>query len=249
MQALILAAGLGTRLQPLTNDRPKALVEINGHTLLEINLRHIIAAGTKKCVVNVHHFGDMVIQAVEALAKSLPYVSFDISDERDMLLDTGGAIKHAAPHFSGHEPILVHNVDVVSDVDLKALEQHHLASGNLVTLCVCNRNSSRKLLFDATGNLCGRDANKSRIHDDNGTINDGSHSLAFSGIAIISPELPPLLPPDDHPYPIIDEYLRLSKNHRVGYYLHDANHWMDLGTIERIRLAQQESWIQNIAKL
>lgn len=230
MQALILAAGLGTRLRPLTNNRPKALIEICGKKLLEINLEHIANNGASPCVINIHHFGDLVMNFVKERSSSANLPPVIISDEREMLLDTGGAIRHAAPLLSASEPILVHNVDVLSDVDFHALEKQHLASGNLVTLCVCRRDSRRKLLFDSTGNLCGR------LEEG---IPDGCQAFAFSGIAMISPKLPYMLPPDDHPYPVVDEYIRLAKEHRIGYYLHDANHWIDLGTIEHLETANR----------
>ena len=115
MEALILAAGLGTRLRPLTNDRPKALVEVNGTTLLEYNLRRLIGFGFNKIVINIHHFPDMVIDFVRQRNFEAEIL---FSDERELLMDTGGALKKAAPLFSGKEPVLIHNVDILSTLDL-----------------------------------------------------------------------------------------------------------------------------------
>ena len=226
MESLILAAGLGTRLRPLTNDRPKALVEINGKTLLEINLKRVFDVGSSHCVVNIHHFGDMMLDYIKNL-QGFPPIS--VSDEREILLDTGGAIKHAAKYFSGNEPILIHNVDVISRINLNALLHHHEESGNMVTLCVSDRDSKRKLLFNKEGNLVGRFE---------GECDEGLVPLAFSGITVISPTVLDLLPPDDHPYPIIDEYLKIAKDEKVGYFLHNAEDWIDVGTKEKLEKAK-----------
>jgi NDP-sugar pyrophosphorylase family protein len=170
MEGFILAAGLGTRLRPLTNDKPKALVEINGVTLLERAIRRLEEAGIRHIVINVHHFADKVIEKVTELqsnkvtespthpATQSPSHSatIDISDERDLLLDTGGGLKHAAHLFSGKEDILIHNVDILSNIDLRDVERQHREQGNLVTLCVSQRETQRLLEFDERGNLIGR---------------------------------------------------------------------------------------------
>jgi NDP-sugar pyrophosphorylase family protein len=227
MEALILAAGLGTRLRPLTDNRPKALVEIGGRTLLEITIRRIAAAGVKRCVVNVHYFGDMVIDFINS--RQWPCEML-ISDERDMLLNTGGALKHAAKLFSGNEPVLVHNVDILSDIDFNALEHHHLESHNLVTLCTSDRKSSRMLLFDSTGNLCG-------IY---GQMDDkGLTALPFSGVSMLDPAIFDLMPPDDHPYPVFRCYLEIAKQHRISYFMHPADNWIDVGTHETLDKARK----------
>lgn len=225
MEGLILAAGLGTRLRPLTNDRPKALVEIGGRTLLEINMQRMSDAGIRRCVVNVHHFGDMFIDYINSHQWPCEVL---VSDERKMLLDTGGALRHAAHLFSGKEPVLVHNVDIISDIDFHALCRHHLANDNLVTLCASHRSTKRMLLFDEDGRLVGRVGEV----DDAGLI-----PLAFSGVSMISPALFNLLPPDDHPYPVIDTYLELSKHHPIRYFMHSPDRWFDVGTPEKLAAA------------
>lgn len=221
MEGFILAAGLGTRLRPLTDDRPKALVKVGGMTLLERTIRRLESAGINHIVINVHHFADKVIDFVNTHTWQ---TKIDISDERDLLLDTGGALKHAAPLFSGREEVLVHNVDILSDIDLQAVERHHRSEGNLVTLCVSRRKTKRLLAFDERGLLVGR----------------ADEGLAFSGISIVSPELFALLPEADRPYPVIDEYIRLSQaGHRIGAYLHDPAHWLDVGKPETLKQAEQ----------
>lgn len=237
MEGFILAAGLGTRLRPLTDDRPKALVEVGGMTLLERTIRRLESAGINHIVINVHHFADKVVDFLSekwkvesatghqppATGYQLP-ATITISDERDLLLDTGGGLKHAAPLFSGRDNILIHNVDILSDLDLQAVERHHRSEGNLVTLCVSRRKTKRLLAFDERGLLVGR----------------ADEGLAFSGISIVSPELFALLPEADRPYPVIDEYIRLSQaGHRIGAYLHDPAHWLDVGKPETLKQAEQ----------
>ncbi len=221
MEGFILAAGLGTRLRPLTNDRPKALVELNGTTLLALAIRRLQAAGVQHIVINVHHFADKVIEYLESHTWGC---DIDISDERSQLLDTGGGLKHAAPLFSGTEEVLIHNVDILSDIDLAAVESAHRRCGNLVTLCVSRRSTTRLLSFDAQGRLLGRS-------------NEG---YAFSGVSVVSPRLFPLLPEADHPYPIIDQYIQLAAaGHAIGSFVHPADHWLDVGKPETLEKAKQ----------
>lgn len=230
MEGFILAAGLGTRLRPLTDDRPKALVEVGGRTLLELCIERLAASGVSRCVVNVHHFADMVIDYLAARHWPCEVV---VSDERQLLLDTGGALRHAAPLFTGNDNVLVHNVDILSHVDFHDLEARHLAEGNLATLCVSRRQTKRLLLFDGEGRLQRRAA-------------EGEDGLAFSGISMVSPELFALLPDDDHPYPVIDEYIRLTATHRIGSYLHDADGWLDVGKPDTLK--QARLWYRSSTK-
>jgi NDP-sugar pyrophosphorylase family protein len=228
MEGFILAAGLGTRLRPLTDDKPKALVEVGGMTLLERTIHRLENVGIEHIVINVHHFADMVVDYI----KSHRWQSrIDISDERALLLDTGGGLKHAATLFSGTENILIHNVDILSDIDLREVEWQHISDGNLVTLCVSKRDTKRLLEFDMHGRLVGR----------------ADHGLAFSGISVVSPALFALLPEADRPYPVIDEYIRLAgEGHRIGSYLHAPDHWLDVGKPETLKLAEQ--WTASSSK-
>lgn len=226
MEGFILAAGLGTRLRPLTDDRPKALVEINGITLLERTIHRLEDAGINHIVVNVHHFADKVIDFISSHSWQ---ARIDISDERDLLLDTGGGLKHAAPLFSGTDNVLVHNVDILSNINLCDVEHRHKSDGNLVTLCVSQRPTKRLLAFNSNGLLLGR----------------ASEGLAFSGISMVSPALLPLLPEANHPYPIIDEYIKLSPSHRIAAYLHPADGWLDVGKPETLEKARQWTLFSN----
>ena len=156
MRAMILAAGLGTRLRPLTNDRPKALVEINGRTLLEITLARLRSFGVRDVIVNVHHFADMVVDYLKANDNF--GMRIEISRE-EVLLDTGGGLKKAAQFFledEAGEHFLLHNVDVISNIDFERMMQRHVESGAVATLAVQERASSRQLLFDEDDRLCGR---------------------------------------------------------------------------------------------
>ncbi len=197
-------------------------------TLLERAIRRLEDAGVCHIVINVHHFADKVIDFVESIKgkelRSRRVCRIDISDEREMLLDTGGGLKHAAPLFSGTENILIHNVDILSDIDLREVERQHMSDGNLVTLCVSKRDTKRLLEFDEFGRLVGR----------------AEHGLAFSGISVVSPALFALLPEADRPYPVIDEYIRLAKEgSRIGSYLHAADRWLDVGKPETLEQARQ----------
>lgn len=235
MEGFILAAGLGTRLRPLTDDRPKALVEVAGQTLLERTIHKLEAAGIEHIVVNVHHFADMV---VDYIGSRRWQAAIDISDERRLLLDTGGGLRHAAPLFSGRENVLVHNVDILSDVDLPDVERWHRRQDNLATLCVSHRQTKRLLAFDGAGLLRCRAGQEGDA---------GCTAYAFSGISVVSPALFPLLPEADRPYPVVDEYIRLSASgHRIAAYLHPADRWLDVGKPETLELAQQ--WILSSSK-
>src|SRR5438552_5701884 len=172
MKAMILAAGLGTRLRPLTNDRPKALVEVAGRTLLEITLARLREFGISDVIVNVHHFADAVIEYLESNRNFGMHV--EISRE-DVLLDTGGGLRKAGWFFKGEEPFILHNVDVISTIDLARMAQFHKDNRALATIAVQDRKTSRPLLFDDQLRLCGR-------------AEPGS-GLAFSGIHVVSPRI------------------------------------------------------------
>lgn len=225
MEGFILAAGLGTRLRPLTDNRPKALVEVQGKPLLQIAIDKMCTAGISHIVVNVHHMAQMV---VDYLRSRQWRCTIDISDESRQLLDTGGGLKHAAPLFSGNDDIVIHNVDILSDIDLIELQRHHTAQGNLATLCVSHRATSRLLAF-RDGLLVDR------WHEDL----ESCQPLAFSGVSVVSPDLLPLLPLADHPYPIIDQYIALGKSNRIGSYIHPAEHWLDVGKPDTLKQARQ----------
>ncbi|MBR0072727.1 MAG: nucleotidyltransferase family protein [Bacteroidales bacterium] len=234
MEAMILAAGLGTRLRPLTNDRPKALVEVNGITLLEYNLKRLIGFGFNKIVINIHHFPDMVIDFVRQRTFG---ADIRFSDEREQLMDTGGALKKAAPLFSGLEPILIHNVDILSTLDLGAVYHNHVGSGASATLLVSRRNTSRQLLFDGKNQLVGWKNQTTGETLWSGKAIEDVDALAFSGIHIVNPELLGALP-EARPYPIIPEYLKLAKQHKILAYKHLSDKWLDVGKPETLKKAE-----------
>ncbi|MFY9843110.1 MAG: sugar phosphate nucleotidyltransferase, partial [Terriglobales bacterium] len=214
MKAMILAAGLGTRLRPLTDERPKALVEIDGRTLLEITLSRLRSFGVSEVIVNVHHFADMI---VEYLRKNGNFgMTIEVSRE-DELLDTGGGLKKAAWFFktSGgnseqEAPFILHNVDVLSTIDLECMRRLHQQTQALATLAVQDRETSRYLLFDERQELCGRRAGHNH-HQSPELVRpaDGVQAYAFSGIHVISPRLLSLMT-EGGAFSIITSYLRLA---------------------------------------
>jgi len=239
MRAMVLAAGLGTRLRPLTDDRPKALVEVNGRTLLEITLRRLSDFGIQDVVVNVHHFADMVI---EFLRRNGNFgMRVEVSRE-NLLLDTGGGLKKAAWFFlknSAEQPFLVHNVDVISTIDFSQMLQSHKERGALATLAVKARPSSRYLLFDEKNQLCGRRA-ASTPSDERVRPSRAAHAYAFCGIHMISPRLLPMMA-EDGAFSIITSYLRLAgQGHTISAFRADDYYWRDLGTPESVKAAAED---------
>jgi NDP-sugar pyrophosphorylase family protein len=239
MKAMVFAAGLGTRLRPLTNDRPKALVEIAGHTLLEITLRRLASFGIREVIVNVHHFADMV---VDYLKKNDNFgMRIEISRE-EVLLDTGGGLKKAAWFFlegKNVEPFLIHNADVVSNIALDRMVQAHRESKALATLAVQDRPTSRYLLFDGQDQLCGRRAGRDgKPEMVRPTANP--NALAFSGIHVISPRLLSMMT-EEGAFSIITTYLRLAaQKEKITAFRADEYYWRDLGKPENIAQAEKE---------
>jgi len=241
MKAMILAAGLGERLRPLTERRPKALVEIGGRTLLEIALERLRAFGIREVIVNVHHLAPMI---VEYLAANHDFgMRIEISPEKD-LLDTGGGLKKAAWFFledSGDSgrPFLVHNVDVLSTLDLARLARFHIENNALATLAARDRKTFRYLLFDEHLELCGR--RYGREGKDEGVRPCAKpQALAFSGIHVISPRLFALMT-EEGAFSIIDCYLRLAaQGERILAFRDDEYYWRDLGRPEHVTQAAQD---------
>lgn len=227
---MILAAGLGTRLRPLTEKIPKALVEIQDFSLLELMIRKLKYHGFNEIIVNVHHFADQIINFIEY--NDHFNIRIEISDERDQLLDTGGAVKKAS-WFFGDLPFLLINVDVITDLDFNRLYEFHKQSALLATLAVRNRESGRYLLFNEDGFLCGWENIKTKdqiICNENYQV---LNELAFSGIHVISPEIFDLMH-ENGKFPIIDVYLRLAKQHEIKGYLHNSGYWADAGSPQKV---------------
>lgn len=240
MRAMVLAAGLGTRLRPLTDDRPKALVELGGRTLLEITLSRLRSFAVREVIVNVHHFADMIIEYLKANHNF--GMRIEISREK-VLLDTGGGLKKASWFFleSGRldEPFLVHNVDVISTIDLARIIEFHKDSHALATLAVQERKSSRYLLFDEQLQLCGRRAGSDQ---DPELVRPSAHmqALAFAGIHVISPRLLAMMIEEDV-FPIVPVYLRLAgKGEPILAFRADEYYWRDLGRLDSVTQAAQD---------
>ena len=267
MKAMILAAGLGTRLRPLTDHRPKALVEIAGRTLLEITLTRLRTFGVTEFIINVHHFADMVTDYLKS--KNNFGLRIEISRE-DILLDTGGGLKKAAWFFLEDpkqldEPFLLHNVDVISTIDLARMLQFHKENHALATLAVQSRESSRQLLFNDQLQLSGRRinnqdwlvSNSGVCHSERSEESASASSsplttrhtpllqpLAFSGIHVISPRLLPLTT-EEGVFSVISTYLRLAaQNQKILAFRADQYYWRDLG--KPADLAQAAHDLQHI---
>ncbi len=241
MRAMLFAAGLGTRLRPLTDDRPKALVEVGGRPLLEWAVLKLKAAGVEQVVLNVHHFAGMIREFLRS--KKDFGLNIAISDETDLLLDTGGGLKKAQAFLEGGQPFLVINVDVLSGIDLNALYEAHLQSGALATLAVRERASSRYLLFDDAMRLRGWQHVKTGEVKYCGSEVDISEltPLAFSGIHVISPEIFSFMPSAQKPYSIITTYLEAGSEALIKGYRHDDDFWLDVGKPGAIEEAHQRS--------
>lgn len=240
MNALILAAGLGTRLGELTSDRPKALVEVCGRTMLEHQLRHLSAAGFDRFVINIHHFAPNV----RAFLESHQNFGLDIrlSDETDLLLDTGGGIRKAMRLFGSGQPVLVHNVDIFSSVDLKALYRGHIESGADSTLLVAQRSTSRYLYFDTSGMLCGWSNEKTgQVRSPYPGFDKSRFTpCAFQGIHVLSQTLLPLLDAIPEPrFSITDFYVDNAARLRLRSVISDPTNWVDAGKPETLERASQ----------
>jgi MurNAc alpha-1-phosphate uridylyltransferase len=240
MKALILAAGVGSRLRPLTDATPKALLPVGGVPMLERALIRLKDAGARSFVVNAHHHAQAVADFCADLSRRHG-VPVSVSREDDVLLDTGGAIKKAAPLLRGREPFFVHNADVLTDLDLRALYDAHLGSGALATLSVRARETSRAFLFDPQGRFVGHD---DRSNDRTTWIKGpvpGAQRLAFDGLHVISPALLDKMT-ETGVFSVIKTYLRLAAaGADIRAFRGDRWAWHDIGTPEK--LAAAEAWV------
>jgi NDP-sugar pyrophosphorylase family protein len=239
MKAMVLAAGLGTRLRPLTDDRPKALVEINGRALLEITLTRLRAFSVREVIVNVHHFADMIF---EYLAEKQNFgMRIEISHE-DELLDTGGGLRKAAWFFledCRDQPFLLHNVDVLSNIDLAQMVRFHDEHHALATLAVQDRPSSRYLLFNRQELLCGRRFEREQRIELARAV-EPFEAFAFCGIHVISPRLLGMMT-ETGVFSIIETYLRLvARGEKIAAFRTDGAYWRDLGTLDHLKQASDD---------
>ena len=260
MKALIFAAGLGTRLRPLTDDRPKALVEVGGRSLLEWQLLNLSSYGFKDIVINVHHFGQMVEDAVREFFNKNPRCGLKVqfSEEFDLLRDTGGGIRHASSLLSDGEPFLVHNVDILSNLDLGKFYSsscRKLRSGETLScVVVSGRYSDRRLLFDSGMRLCGWENIKTFLvkspYEDISRLSglEEAHSIlesmgmrpyAFGGIHVVSPKALEVMAGWPEKFPIVDFYLDNASEYRIEGRFFSRLKLIDVGRLEHLPVAEE----------
>lgn len=227
MKALLLAAGLGTRLKPLTDNMPKALVVVEGKTLLENALDHLKTAGVTEVIVNVHHFPEMIVDFLER-NRNFGF-NIAISDESDELLETGGALKKAAWFFNDERPFIVRNADILSDLDLKKMVSYHLEKAAMATLAVRKRETSRYLLFQNDMRLSGWE-NRTTGEKIITRPTEDNLPFGFSGIQIVSPGIFPLIT-ETGKFSLIQLYLRLSSFTNIYGYPDSDSNWRDAGKL------------------
>ena len=230
MKAMIFAAGLGTRLKPITDSLPKALVPIAGKPVLEHVIMKLKASGFDEIIVNVHHFPDQIIDFLKANDNF--GIRIEVSDERDELLDTGGGIRKAGWFFDDGKPFLVHNVDILSNVDLSALYNQHLRSNSMGTLVVSQRDTCRYLLFDDNLRLKGWINEKTaEIKPANLTKPELFTKFAFSGIQVLSPQVFELMEKLKPKFPIMDFYLNNAATQIINGFVPADFKMLDVGKL------------------
>ncbi|MBO9564532.1 MAG: nucleotidyltransferase family protein [Niastella sp.] len=232
-QAMIFAAGLGTRFKPWTDKHPKALAVIHGKSLLQRNIEYLQQYGIYQVVVNVHHFAE---QITDALHHNKGWGSeITISDETDVVLETGGGLKKAAPLFEP-SPIVIINVDILTDLDLGAMMRFHQLETPLATLAITNRVTSRYFLFDENNTLCGWQNTKTGEQKISRTVTP-MIPKAFSGVHIVEPALFPLITQEGK-FSMVDVYLQLAKQHTIKGYDHSYSKFIDVGKPEAVATAE-----------
>jgi NDP-sugar pyrophosphorylase family protein len=238
MKALVFAAGMGTRLKPLTDSMPKALVPIGGKPLLEHVICKLAANGFDEIIVNVHHFAEQIIDFIEQNNRF--GIRIEISDEREALLETGGGIKKAAWFFDDGQSFLVHNVDILSNIDLKRLYSWHLQHNPLSTVVVSRRDTARYLLFDDDNRLKGwtnRQTGEIKSPFDGLNV-DACQPLAFSGIHVVSPGIFKEMKAWNGKFSIIDFYLDMAAKMPIKGYVPDNLRMIDVGKIDSLHEAE-----------
>ena len=240
MKAMIFAAGLGTRLRPLTNDRPKALVEVKGTPLLEITIKRLIHFGVKEIIINIHHFADKIQQF---LADNNNFgIRIETSHEVEKPLETGGGLKKAAWFFDDNKPFVICNADILSSIDIAQMYQQHCESGALATYAIQKRDTSRYMLHNTEGVMCGWMNTKTKtIKMSRFAAELGMYS--FSCFHIVSPEIFKTTPSEDF-FTIIDWYLNIGNQYTIMGYRHDDDIWCDIGKPET--LLEAEAIVDNL---
>lgn len=236
MKAFILAAGKGTRLQPITTKTPKALIAVNGIPLLERVIRQLILNGATEVIINIHHHADQIKKFIEEKNGFNIPVSF--SDETEELLDTGGAIKNIEKYFDKNEDFIVHNVDILTNLNLRALFFQHQKSGALATLAIRDRKSSKKLLFNERLELRGWKDIRNKNTIDKSADHENLKAYAFSGIHIINSNIFEHFEKEQK-FSIIDAYLNLCNSHKISGSISNDTYWFDTGTNEKLSRAEK----------
>lgn len=237
MRALILAAGMGTRLKPLTDNTPKALIPFKGMPMVERIIRNLVDAGVQHIMVNVHHYAEQVVDFLDKLA--LEGINLYISDETGELMDTGGAILQARDFLGADENFIVHNVDVYTNLNIRELIRHHREGETLATLAVKRRPTSRSLLFDHAGSLCGW------IHNETGerrmvrTPSGSLEDLGNSCVQMINAGFLDYFP-ETVPRSLTEMYLELAEHHKIGAFVHNKDYWYDLGRYKNFMKAEKD---------
>ena len=232
MKAMILAAGLGTRLKPFTDNHPKALAEVNNKPILLRNIDYLRSFGIDEIVINVHHFADQIIDFIQE--NNIPNIL--ISDETDLVLETGGGLKKASNFLEDSNPFVLMNVDILTDLDLGKMISFHKEKNPLATLGVSKRESTRCFLFNEKNELCGwrnKNTNEEKISKTETNYNE----FAFSGIHIIHPAIFKLMKHEGK-FSMVDVYLELAKTERILGYDHSGSHLIDVGKPESILKAE-----------
>lgn len=235
MKAMILAAGLGTRLKPWTDKHPKALARINGRTLLEHQILYLQRYGIFDIVVNVHHFADQIRHAITENDGWGSKV--EVSHEVEEALETGGGLKKAAPLLQGSPEIILMNVDILTDLDLQKLIHYHRKKNGIATLAVSNRQTSRYFLFDIEFRLSGWENKNTGIRKIVRNIPD-LQEKAFSGIQVMKSEIFKLLPAKEA-FSMVDVYLSIAACHPVFGFDHSGGIFLDVGKPESLEKAQR----------
>lgn len=235
--AFILAAGLGTRLKELTSDKPKALVELNQKPLLGIVIDNLISQNFNHFIINIHHYGDKILDYFKT--KNYENIAIEISDERDLLLDTGGAILKALPYFKESQAVLIHNVDIITDIDFQSIYNDFINSDDAAWLLTQNRNNKRKIVFDNQDNFVGRLNIETNVFDGDTELKDDFKLLSFSGLHFIKPEY--FYNFELKKCYVFDLYKEISNNNYVKSKFVQPNYWFDLGTQEQLNEAS--SWL------
>ena len=242
MKAMIFAAGLGTRLRPLTNDRPKALVEVGGVAMLERVITRLKSHGITEIVINIHHFGEKIIEFIKE--NNNFGITIHISDERDLLLDTGGGILKAQQWLNGNEPIIIHNADILTDFDLHKMIEQHINSNADATLLVADRKTARYFYIGENNRLNGwTNISTGEVKPADYIALNTDKLRAFGGVHIVSPSIFSELQnySTEPKFSITPFYIDRCKDLKImGYTPNEKYQWHDIGKIESIAIAEQE---------